>query len=782
MIATSNSAPLKALQDLQAGRQWVCFDEKKAPCNPAGGYVHGDLVSNNPTWGTCQEAYTAWRHNPEKYAGIGREFLREQNITGTDLDHCRDSKTGEIADWAQAVIDQINSYTEISPSGTGVHIWAYGIIPDNIPPCKPKADGYEMYDHARYFTVTGKHLEGTPTTLENRQSELLDLYQEITSRRSQEKRQAEGQKQASTTRTLNSSSTGNSPYGMTALENECRAMSQTGEGGRNDQLNRSAYALGQLVAGGELTQATVEADLWAAAASAGLDDREIEITMRSGLQKGMESPRQAPPSSWQRYEPDADVLHATDSNGHNNGNGHSEENVAGMLASFDADDAGNGDALFYLYGKSFLFCSKVGWFVYKKTHWEVDPDAAAAKRAAVETLRRRRHAAVDLDREKVIGACKCDEKRVNGAVNRLRTLVGVEIEAFDSNPNLLNCQNGVVNLETGELVPHDRSQLFTYCIPINYRPAECPPEWGNFLNATVGGGQEVIDYLQMSAGYSLTGHTREECAYYVVGPPRSGKGTWSEVFMAIMPHPLALSVDFNSFTAKREGDVSNFDLAPLRSSRMIFASESNRGQTLNPAKIKQMTGGDRISCCFKHKDFFSYRPQFKVWMMSNHPVNGDPGDDALWGRIKVIEFPNSYLGIEDKTKKERMKDPQVLEGVLAWAVEGAKRWYALGASGLVTPEAVKLATKAHRDQLDYIQQWLDEETDETDNKEDAWTSNEDVMKSYTRWCDSNNVTPKSARMLSQGLREKGFEVGVQRFRHGRNGRGVAGLFLVNRID
>jgi len=461
------------------------------------------------------------------------------------------------------------------------------------------------------------------------------------------------------------------------------------------------------------------------------------------------------------------------SNGNGNGH-HGPTETTFDLCSFSADDAGNGDAMHSLYGPEFLWCSARGWFHYTGTHWELDTDGARVRRYAVETLRKRRHAAVDAGIEAIVKCTKGDESRVNGCVSRFKTLVCVNIDSFDSNPDALNCKNGVLNLRTGTIEPHNRSQLFSYCLPVAYAPGGIT-EWLDYLHSVVGGGQEVIEYLQMALGYSLTGHTREETLFYLYGPTRSGKGSLAEAFMSLLPVPISTMVDFNSFTAKREGDVSNFDLAPLKPSRMIFASESNRSQSLNPAKIKQLTGGDQIRACFKHKDFFAYRPQFKVWMLSNHPVNGDPEDDALWGRVRVIEFPNSFLGIEDKSKKARLKEPDVLAGILYWTVQGAIKWYALGARGLTTPESIKKTTQAHRAELDYVQQWLDACCEEYEEK---WVANEEVIKSYTDWCKSNNVQyAKSPVALSQSLKAKGYQIGVQKKIDGKNRKGVVGFYI-----
>lgn len=206
----------------------------------------------------------------------------------------------------------------------------------------------------------------------------------------------------------------------------------------------------------------------------------------------------------------------------------------------------------------------------------------------------------------------------------------------------------------------------------------------------------MANYLQEAMGYSITGHTSEECVFYLWGPTRAGKGTYTEAILGVVPRHIAIEVDFNTFTAKREGDSQNFDLAPLKAARIVFASESNKFQSLNPAKIKALTGGNMVYCSYKHKDMFSYRPQYTVWLSSNHEVNADADDDALWGRIKVIHFPHSRLGHEDKSLKLQLQSQANQEAILAWIVEGAYQWYQRGGKGLETPQEVKELTSKQR--------------------------------------------------------------------------------------
>lgn len=442
-----------------------------------------------------------------------------------------------------------------------------------------------------------------------------------------------------------------------------------------------------------------------------------------------------------------------------------------------ADDEGNAQSLYLLFGHEFLYCDAYGYLQWTGTHWSTDGAEAALERAAVYTLKQRRILAARGGFDKLATASVPSTRHVRDCLFLFRSLVTVNVDMFDCDPDTLNCANGVLNLATGQLIPHDPSQRYTYCVPVEYDPNADQRMWREFLADVVGGGPEVIEYLQMAIGYSLTGYTREECLFYVFGPTRSGKGTLTETLLALLPKPVALEVDFTTFTAARDHDTQNFDLAPLKPARVLFASESNKYQALNSGKIKSLTGGNEVRCAFKHRDHFSYRPQYKMWLVSNHPVNADVDDDALWYRVKVIEFPTSFADREDTSLKLRMKHPDNLKGVLAWAVEGAIKWFALGSHGLgpKTPDAVTATTRQHRADLDYVQSWLDEccEVDPA-----HWSSNESVYRSYRLWCADNGVEAKKIRAFILALKAKKFIVGIQKWVNGTKKRGVVGLRIV----
>lgn len=162
-----------AIEELAGRRQWVCHDAKKIPICPGDGKPASSV--NPKTWGSYDEAVSEAVHlklNP-KIIGVGFVFTDEDPYVGVDLDKCVD-REGNIEEWAVNIIETLDSYTEISPSGSGLHV----LIKGQIPGSRNRTGHLEMYSRARYFTVTGKPLDGFPNSIEERQGELNSVYDE----------------------------------------------------------------------------------------------------------------------------------------------------------------------------------------------------------------------------------------------------------------------------------------------------------------------------------------------------------------------------------------------------------------------------------------------------------------------------------------------------------------------------------------------------------------------------------------------------------------------------
>lgn len=425
------------------------------------------------------------------------------------------------------------------------------------------------------------------------------------------------------------------------------------------------------------------------------------------------------------------------------------------------DHEGHARCVIYSHGKRIKYTESHGWLVYDGKMWTNQNAEAYLGRAVVKMLRERS----DIIKEKVedpkdagkmMTACKASQHNVSGIKQRLRDQPEVEatIGMFDNAPHLLNCINGTVNLKTGDLLDHDPLHYLTTMIDVEYYPDAPADEWNDFLGS-LEMSDEVIDFIQLAMGYSITGDTSEEVLFYISGPPRSGKGTILETILTILGD-LASGLNFKTFTADRAGDTQNFDLAPLTNKRFVIASESSQRERLNAAILKQVTGGDSIYCAFKYGQHFTYKPRYKIWLSSNHPADTDPTDTAAWSRLRVIAFHKSFLGEEDKELKRRLLQPDNKQAILAWLIEGALQWYQ---SGLTTPDEVTNTTELQKLQANSAAIFIDDCCTIHPPEENAFTPGTALYHAYQDWCKEEGYMPFGRKNFTVALTELGIETG-----------------------
>jgi hypothetical protein len=182
-VPTRDNPAIQVPDDLRELDQWLLWRmedvdgrETKIPYSVRG---YKASSTDRRSWATFDLALAAWRRNPQRYAGLGFVFVRGGSLVGVDLDDCLDSEGGLKA-WARGVVERFfDSYTEISPGGHGLKIWARGALPANLPGVQVGDGQIEMYDHARYFTVTGRAFRGAPLQIEDHSSDLLVLYERL---------------------------------------------------------------------------------------------------------------------------------------------------------------------------------------------------------------------------------------------------------------------------------------------------------------------------------------------------------------------------------------------------------------------------------------------------------------------------------------------------------------------------------------------------------------------------------------------------------------------------
>jgi putative DNA primase/helicase len=333
-------------------------------------------------------------------------------------------------------------------------------------------------------------------------------------------------------------------------------------------------------------------------------------------------------------------------------------------------------------------------------------------------------------------------------------MMQVTTEQLDRDIYILNCMNGIVDLRTGELHPHDRSKLCTKVTAVEVDFDRGCPQWHAFLNEACNGDMELKAYLQRLAGYSATGSVKEHVLAFAHGSGGNGKGTFLGAVGAILGDYAAVA-SADVFLASNNQRHPT-ELAALMGARLVHAQEIDPSRKWDEAKVKSLTGGDKISARFMRQDLFTFDPQFTLVIAGNTKPEITNVDDAMRRRMHLIPFETKParkdVDLPDKLKEE-------YPAILAWVVEGAKLWLA---EGLNPPEVVVRATQEYLEGEDALGRWIEERCVVNPNSEMGTT---DAFNDFRDWArQSNEAKGKdwSQRKFSAEMRAKGYEIAKDR--------------------
>jgi putative DNA primase/helicase len=292
---------------------------------------------------------------------------------------------------------------------------------------------------------------------------------------------------------------------------------------------------------------------------------------------------------------------------------------------------------------------------------------------------------------------------IKNMIELAKSLDGVPVRAeeFDQNPYLLNTPTGVCDLRDGSLRPAQPDDYLTKCTAVGYDPEADCPRWLSFLEE-VFPDQALREFMQPLAGYVATGLTREHIGIFALGSGRNGKGVTFNTLAGVLGS-YTTNTSYATFMQSRTGGATP-ELAALQGARLVLASEGNRGQRLDSALFKSMTGGDPITARSLWQAPVTFQPQFAPLIVSNHMPEMDGNDPALWARVVLVPFARTFdAGSIDRNLSEALKSEWA--GILRWLVEGAVQYLA---HGLQLPAAVTEAVAAYRGEMDLIGTFIDE--------------------------------------------------------------------------
>jgi putative DNA primase/helicase len=444
----------------------------------------------------------------------------------------------------------------------------------------------------------------------------------------------------------------------------------------------------------------------------------------------------------------------------------SSTEVAPDLLKFHHNDLGNADRIKALHGASMRYSvQEKAWYQFDGQRWKRDSLLVVQKLAKMTMLVFLEQAieARSPDSEK-FAKSSMDQKRITAALTSLQCELPVEISLFDRHPHLLNFLNGTFDLRTGSLRDPDPADFITRVIPYNYTPDATCPRFEKFLAQIFGESPEASEgtlnqasdmsrYIQSALGYSLTGETSEKVVFVGCGKGDNGKTTLLATIRELVPE-YSTTISLELLLSKEENNNTLAASAALLGMRFVTTSETEDGQRLNAARLKRITQGPGgvINACRKYENTISFPETHKLWIDANFAPELSATDDAAWNRLQLIPFEVTIPKAEqDHTLKTKLLVEA--EGVLAWLVAGAVNWYR---NGLQKPASVEIATKAWRDEMDKLGEFLGEFTERSDSPE-HYIPNKTLIEKYREWCSENKYTPFSQVKFSTQLQRMGLK-------------------------
>lgn len=419
-------------------------------------------------------------------------------------------------------------------------------------------------------------------------------------------------------------------------------------------------------------------------------------------------------------------------------------------------------------GSGVRYTEEVGFFLLEDGVWRKDDRQAVRTHAqsVADLLKDLANDASEL--AQLDGATKEDKARagrlrayskhaqttrgLDAMLRELQAVHGVpaSVGDFDKHADLLACRNGVVDLRTGELRPHDPALLLTRRVEFDYDPNARAPRWEAFLDEVFPAYPDLPAYMRRLVGYGITGHTTEQCFAVLWGTGANGKSVYTDTLTEVF-RELTTTTPFSTFEDRSSGGIPN-DLAALKGARLVMAAEGEQGRPMAESVLKRVTGRDLIAARFMRKEFFEFRPQFLLNLATNFKPSFKGQDEGLWRRVKLIPWER-YFKPEERDHRLSDKLLSESEGILAWAVRGAMEWYR---GGLQDPDIIRSSTKEYRETSDALAGFLpgvfvqDHDAGRVEGKV--------LFDEYLKWADEENLPGKerwTRRTFFGALEERG---------------------------
>lgn len=782
-------------QEMKNRKQWVVRCGK-IPINALT--LSGASSTNPEHWTSFEDALKAQGKTAKWYDGKSKQqaggvvdgigFVLAPPYCGIDLDHVINTDTGEITPEASDVVNTMHSYTEVSPSGTGLHIIYKGKVHKERKNKKHLSGDtvIEMYQQGRYFTVTGNRFNDI-STVEEGEAAAQTVYNCYLG--GEDEKPKTEQKRPSM-RPLNLSAP------LTSVQLSDQDIINKASGAKNGSVFSALWSGDISAYNNDRSSADMALcnNLAFYTSDAGQIDRIFRNSklMREKWDRktgnttyGAMTINKALESVTQHYNPHRRcevVMQDFQSNTACETTSEKENEIAECL-SYDMIKRYKAN---YMKAAE-LFASCVNFkvcyvpeckefFVYNGRYWKPDDkkDALETNRLLMQFV----EAAQALIPPKPPGEPKdwseeeAKQERVNSAYRDLykhltyrgareqvlkdcRSHLKKPLCLFDKDPYLLNLENGTYNLATGELKPHRREDLITMCANVEYNPTVKSLRFDRFIDEITQGNKDRAEALQRSLGYSLKGEANEECFFIALGrTTRNGKGTLFDTVKNLLGG-YASQIDFATIarTGSKDGSRATPDVARLNGKRLVLANEPDKGSCFNEALLKQLTGNDDIAARQLYGDIFEFKPVFTLFISANDMPAIADSSVFKSDRVKILPFDRHFTEKErDTSLKAQLRGENAKSAILNWLIEGYKKYKQ---SGLLVTEEMKQLVNSYEELNDTVTTFINERLT-LDNTCANVTRFSTVVNEYGIWCRNMNIhRPLGRNSLRQELERRG---------------------------
>lgn len=705
-------------EELKQCRRWVCYNKKKEPINA----LTGELASStkDSTWCSFDEAVAAIQKR--NLSGIG--FVLGDGYAGIDLDGCVEN--GVVSLEAKDIIDFMDSYTEYSPSGRGVHIICKGEKTGSR--CKSKrikgAKEIEIYDSARYFTITGRVVLNRPT--HNRDAQLKEIYERYFPEEGKDTKPITSQCREQNRESL-----------KTGLQKDKKLKAYyQGRFETEDESAKDMALMAKLLYWtNNDTDLAIEEFRNSPFAKSKDELHQKKLERQDYLLRTAEA---ATPITTAAMDNEAFILRSV-KDGSDMAVLEKLENLK-PHERYSHDDRGNGDLFADVYQDRARFNATANeWYVYSGKVWQKDTGAMMVSRLAKKLKDALLIYSTTIDNESQKNAYQKHIIKLGSRAARevmikdARDRYCITNADLNQDEDLLNCQNGTLNLKTFEFKEHSSTDLLSKITNAAYFPEAKSKLWERFIDEIMLGDRAKINYLQKAIGYGLTADTALETCFILYGPrTRNGKSTLVETIMHMLGGSSGYSLQMKpeSLAQKQNADSRqpSGDIARLQGARFLNVSEPPKKMIFDVALLKTLLGRDSIVARHLHEREFEFTPVFKLFMNTNYlPIISD---DTLFasGRINVITFERQFCEEEqDKTLKNRLRESENLSGILNWCLAGLKKFYE---EGLSPPAEITTATAEYRVDSDKLGKFMAECLERADEIITASSA----YAVYEAWC------------------------------------------------